>query len=141
MHKLNFLNVSRVSALFTFLAVFICSGVLSAFAHNRVLSEQDNGQTINMPRGAKFVASLPGNPTTGYSWTLQSISGKAVIQDGKIAYNAGANPKKLVGSGGTFSAPFRAIESGDSTISMQYVRPWEKGQQPARTFTAKIHVN
>lgn len=141
MNKGRHLKSLLSNALPLLLTVLFINCYQVATAHVRVLSEQDNGQTINLPRGARFVASLPGNPTTGYSWTLQGISGNAVVQDGKIAYNSAANPKKLVGSGGTFNAPFRAIEAGDSTISLQYIRPWEKRQAPARTFTAKIHVN
>jgi inhibitor of cysteine peptidase len=122
------------------LIYFLSSPRYSAQAHQRTLSDKDNGQTISLPLGSTCTTSLFGNPTTGYSWTVGSISGKSVIADGKVTYSASANPSKLVGSGGIFTARFKAVQLGESTVSMQYARPWEKNQPPARTFTATIRV-
>jgi len=40
-----------------------------------------------------------------------------------VQYTAGANPRSLVGSGGTFTARFRAVKPGKSKVVLGYSRP------------------
>jgi inhibitor of cysteine peptidase len=102
------------------------------------VKQEDNGKTIHAKIGQSVEIVLSGNPTTGYSWTVSDIEGKALKQAGKVVYKAG-EPQKP-GSGGTFSAHLDAVTSGNSNVKMIYVRPWEKSAQPARMFSVSVEV-
>jgi inhibitor of cysteine peptidase len=99
-----------------------------------------NGKSVSLQYGSNLEVNLPGNPTTGYSWKLDSIRGKSLKQVGKIDYVADQRDDKRIGSGGTFTARFKAAQRGKSTLTLIYVRPWERGKAPAQTFSTNVEV-
>lgn len=104
----------------------------------KTFSDKDNGQTVHIKRGDLFDVRLPGNMTTGYGWTVKSISGKAVQSIGEIKYKPETTDR--VGAGGEFLAHFKAAAAGKSTVKLAYARPWEKGVSPAKEFTLDVKV-
>ena len=46
----------------------------------------------------------------------------------------------LVGGGGEEIWTFLAVNRGDTEITMEYVRPWEKTHHPVKTATIKVSV-
>ena len=103
------------------------------------LTVKDSGRTITPRVGQRITVRLAGNPTTGYSWSVASITGSAVRQAGKISYKASPAPRRMVGSGGFSVATFKAVRNGRAVLTMEYKRPWEK-KKPIRTFTVTIDV-
>ena len=103
------------------------------------LTVADNGKTITAGIGQRITVRLAGNITTGYSWSVTSLTGTAVRQEGKIRYTASPAPKGMVGSGGFSLATFKAFRNGRAVLTMGYKRPWEK-KKPVRTFTVTIDV-
>ncbi len=110
----------------------------------RELSRSDAGKTITVRPGMPIVINLPGNVTTGYAWKPVSITGSAVTSTGRVAYEEKVRDQggrsAIIGSGGTFRAPFRAVKTGTSIITLAYVRPWEEGKAPIEEFTVTIQV-
>jgi inhibitor of cysteine peptidase len=88
--------------------------------------------------GKLFAITLDANPTTGYTWQF------AQPLDASILKLAGSEFKrtddKLIGSGGQQVWTFRALDQGATTISLKYVRPWEKDAPPARIVTYTVTV-
>jgi predicted secreted protein len=80
--------------------------------------------------------NLVGNLTTGYGWTLTSISSDSVATNGPMTYTV--NQGGGVGVGGTFSFSFLAAKPGDVTLGFEYRRAGDT--LPAQTFTVTIHV-
>jgi predicted secreted protein len=78
----------------------------------------------------------PAKPMTDYSWSVASLTGKAVGQQGKLTYAPTRGPKAMDGSGGVYTATFKAIRKGKALLTMEY----KKDAQPARTFTLTIVV-
>lgn len=108
---------------------------------NLVLGEECNGKTVAVDVRGQVIIRLAGNPTTGYQWKLERIDGTAVTQSGEMSYESGkAANSKLVGVGGTFSLPLNAVEAGKASVLVHYLRPWEKGNPPAKTFAVTIEV-
>jgi predicted secreted protein len=106
----------------------------------RVFDEHDNGHLVRLPVGTTFDIKLRGNITTGYSWKVANVTGKAVTNQGKaeLAYIPEATSR--LGSGGTFTGRFRVASPGTSTLKLEYARPWEKSIKPAISFTLKVEA-
>ena len=126
-----------------------CSGKLGQCEHCRVplkkgaditLGEDANGKTIAAEVKQTLLVKLPGNPTTGYQWSLSKVEGEAIEMVGKPTYVADKIPQKMVGTGGTFHFTFRAVKPGKATLTLAYARPWEKDTPPIKTFTLTVEV-
>ena len=102
----------------------------------------DDGGEVTLAIGDLLVVNLDSNPTTGYGWSL-AVDGEvdvlAVAGNEFIAPEALDPP--LVGQGGVEVWAFQAVAEGEGTISMEYVRSWEQGVEPADTFSLNIVVN
>ncbi len=105
---------------------------------SRDIGPKEDGQTVTCRKGTALAIRLPGNPTTGYSWSITAVSGKSVKQSGQIDYER-AKPM-LVGSGGAFIAHFLSGNTGSTIIKLGYARPWETGKLPEKTFTVTVNV-
>jgi inhibitor of cysteine peptidase len=107
------------------------------------LTEADNGKAVAIKVGDLVQVVLPGNPTTGYSWsTSLSDTDSAVLQQqGDAVYAQESPDSSLVGSGGTFSFTFKAAAPGQVALKFDYARPWEQGAAPIQTFSATVTVN
>ncbi|MDP8263357.1 MAG: protease inhibitor I42 family protein [Candidatus Ancaeobacter aquaticus] len=101
------------------------------------LTEKDTGKTITLSVGQDFTVTLPGNPTTGYTWKLNAAKTNGVSQVKKLNY-IGDSDSKLVGSGGSFTFTFKVTAKGKNRITLEYLRPWEKGVPAAKTFEINI---
>ena len=104
------------------------------------VGESDSGKTFTIALNTTVTISLAGNATTGYSWSVTKLEGAAVEQVGDIQYVTNPAPARMVGVGGTSLATFRAAKAGQSTITLGYARPWEKGTPPIKTFTVTLIV-
>lgn len=98
-----------------------------------IFGPEASGQEVSLRRGQKLTIKLPGNPTTGYQWSVSKIAGTAVRRLGEIQYRPSAGAGKLVGAGGEYSLSLRAVSAGTTEIQLDYARPWES--KPERTFT------
>ncbi|HVT81566.1 MAG TPA: protease inhibitor I42 family protein [Phycisphaerae bacterium] len=119
-------------------AVLATSPSTAPAAQPLLLTDADNGRTLQLNNIDTVTINLNGNITTGYSWSLAGITGPAVESLGEPAYIR-AQPG-AVGSGGVFIARFRVAHTGQSQVTLQYARPWEK-TNPARTFTVTLMVD
>jgi inhibitor of cysteine peptidase len=104
------------------------------------LDVADDGKTVSAIIGQKIEISLEGNITTGYSWQVGELGGKAVVSLGEPAYVTRQHAPGMVGVGGTFTFELAAVAAGTAKLRLIYVRPWEKDQPPEKTFTVTIKV-
>ncbi len=101
-------------------------------------TEANAGKTLEVSVGRQFTITLRGNATTGYVWQMaEGTNGKIVkkISDKYTADNTGR-----VGSGGDHVWTYKAVAAGETTITLNYLRPWEKPVVPANTLVYKIKV-
>ena len=79
----------------------------------------------------RFKITLESNRSTGYQWRLARPLDQAVV---KLVGSGYESPRvKLPGAGGKEIWTFQAVGRGRTEITMKYIRPWEKGEAPART--------
>ncbi len=89
----------------------------------------DVGEVV-VPVGELLAVRLESNPATGFNWELVEIGNQHVLEFVESEYEAGEGAKQnppLPGSGGVEKWGFRALKKGQSSIAMEYSRPWEGG--------------
>lgn len=102
--------------------------------------QADDGKPISMKVGQKLEVTLPGNPSTGYTWILKSVDETIVDPNpDKPAFKQGG-PSGAVGAGGTVTWTFLAASAGSTSLHLEYKRPWETTATPAQTWSAPITV-
>lgn len=89
-------------------------------------------------KGSSFTLTLPANHTTGYQWKLGKLSSGGVLQVVGSVYNT--PDSVLLGQGGTETWTCKALKPGNATLTLIYVRPWEKNTPPVKTQTFSVLV-
>jgi len=99
---------------------------------------------VEVKTGDVFTVALDSNATTGFSWTEQAkiADGNILKQTGHeyIAPRANDDTKPVVGMSGIEEWWFTAGLTGSTTVTMSYNRPWEGGEEDARTFVLTVIV-
>ena len=114
------------------------------------ISEEDfNKETqilrqVEVKPGDVFTVALDSNATTGFSWTEQAkiADGNILKQTGHeyIAPRANDDTKPVAGMSGIEEWWFTAGQTGTTTATMSYSRPWEGGEKDVRTFVLMVIV-
>lgn len=104
-----------------------------------VLTEANNGQTIQLKTGSSLSIALISNPTTGFQWTIDQIDPTQLKPLGDPDYTTDC-PSGLVGCGGTQTFHFSATGAGQSQLRLIYHRTFETNMAPAQTFSVMINI-
>jgi inhibitor of cysteine peptidase len=100
------------------------------------LTEENNGQSIEVHLGARLNIYLKENPTTGYRWSLREFGSGSLLLESADYAPSGAG----VGGGGIRKFVFVAEAPGTATINLKKTREWEPEEAATSTFTAHITV-
>jgi inhibitor of cysteine peptidase len=101
-------------------------------------TEADTTNTIQVAAGEQFMIVLDANETTGFVWRQAEGTDTKVVKkvtDEYIEPNTGA-----VGAGGKHNWTFEGVEAGETTIKLDYLRPWEPDAKPDKSLTFKVKV-
>ncbi len=123
------------------LACSPAAGPVSVEVSCNDFDEQNHiSKTVEVAAGDSFTVTLCSNPTTGFSWSEQAqISDQTILQqtDHKFVAPEGT---EVVGAAGKEVWTFKAVKKGDTTVSMEYSRPWEGGEKGTWTFNLTVVV-
>ena len=98
----------------------------------------DNGKTVALTPGDTLVVALESNPSTGYVWQVASVDTSLLAQSGQPAFHPGE--RQMPGAPGQQLFKFTAQKSGSSALRLVYVRPWEKGAPPGKTYKLSVAI-
>ena len=101
------------------------------------LKEENSGQKVTLDVGQTLTLTLKSNPTTGYQWQIAQLE-EAVLKLSSYEYRA--DMPITIGSGGVDVWSFEAQAPGQTTLRLEYVRPWEEGKEPIQTFSVEVVV-
>ncbi|MBN1124127.1 MAG: protease inhibitor I42 family protein [Sedimentisphaerales bacterium] len=87
--------------------------------------------------GEEITLELPANPSTGYSWRLVGAM-PFLLRPVARKYEPAQQSGSIIGAGGTEIWTFRADETGQADMTVEYARPWET-DTPA-TLTRTFHI-
>lgn len=90
--------------------------------------------------GEVFKIELKSNPTTGYHWVLTNKASASAVDSLSDTYTPNKRDKNIVGSGGTQTFRFKAVQKGIDSLNFIYVRPWEVGAVPCDKASFIVEV-
>jgi inhibitor of cysteine peptidase len=85
-----------------------------------ILSEADDGRSVEVHPGDEIVVRLAENPTTGFRWEVDQVEAVAPAGD---SFELGE--PALVGSGGVRTLTFRVMQEGTGSVELKHWRSWE----------------
>jgi inhibitor of cysteine peptidase len=101
-----------------------------------ILTEHDDGRTIDLHVGQAVTVNLPENATTGYRWAIEQPDARLVeAREGKSQY-----PSNALGSAGRVEWVFLAKAPGTTSITLKQWRPWEGDASIVQRFRAQLHI-
>jgi inhibitor of cysteine peptidase len=98
--------------------------------------QEESSTTLQVTLEQEFAISLPGNPSTGFSWAIEAMP-EWLCQVGEAQYTP-AN--SALGAGGIYHWRFKALGAGQGLLSLVYQRPWEEDIAPAKCAQYHIQV-
>jgi inhibitor of cysteine peptidase len=102
---------------------------------DRVLTQADDGGTVEVKTGDMLSIRLEENPTTGYRWTVDQLDGQMLeLQNSAYAAAGGG-----IGAGGARTMSFKARQPGTAQLRLKYRREWEH-DSPLKQFTVTVSV-
>jgi inhibitor of cysteine peptidase len=126
-----------VGLICTLPVVLMVSTSTLAAAPPIIATETENGKTVAINQNALLIISLESNLSTGYSWRV-SKNDNSIL---KFVDQTTFPPKTpMPGAPGHQMFKFKAIATGSDAIELEYLRPWEKGVAPAKTFSVIVTV-
>jgi len=128
---------SLMNVLMGLLGLFMFAA-LPAAAATIELTEKDNGAVMKVQPGDQIKVTVPGNPTTGYTWQLAAIRVDVLEPGLEPEY---VRDSTLPGAGGRFTFRFTARSQGVTKVILAYLRTWEKDMPPVKTFEMIADVN
>jgi len=101
-----------------------------------VVGAADDGREIELSEGQVLVVRLEANPSTGYGWQVAEPGQEGILrQTGVIQFEPDS---ELLGAPGTQILRFEGKRDGQTTLRLQYRRPWEMEVEPRRTFQLQV---
>src|SRR5690349_4206950 len=93
------------------------------------LTENDSGRTFDANAGSTFTVRLKENPTTGYRWAVESLSGLELLEDNFERGTAAGSP-------GVRVFQFRVPASGSHDLRLHSWREWQGNSSISERFSA-----
>ncbi|HSB66349.1 MAG TPA: protease inhibitor I42 family protein [Anaerolineales bacterium] len=134
-HSALLLLVASISGLL----LFGCSAIQPSSPKEIRLSEKDGdcGSTVELNTGDTLLLILEGNPTTGYTWEIESNDPAVIKPDGKPEFNS---ESEAIGAGGTYTFRFNAVAKGQVTLKLVYHRSFEANMPALKSCELTIKV-
>ncbi|MEQ1816966.1 MAG: protease inhibitor I42 family protein [Terricaulis sp.] len=105
------------------------------------ITQEQNGQTVNVGVNQRFAIELVGVPTAGYVWAPATVPA-FVTRSGEASGNTSQAQSQPGFTGGNHweVTIFTATAAGSGEIVMEQRRPWEANEPANQTFRVTIHV-
>jgi len=104
------------------------------------MADSHISKDLEVAAGESFTVALCSNPTTGFQWSETAEIGDAAVIERTDHEFLPHEDEQTVGGAGKEVWTFKALKEGESTISVEYSRPWEGGEKGEWTFTLNVVV-
>ena len=103
----------------------------------KVITEQDNGKTIEVETGDAVDVVLEASPSTGYQWAYTNANLEVIMQIRDPEFKADSS---LLGAEGKVTWHFKAARTGNKVVRMVYHKPDEPEDQSTKVLEFTIVV-
>ena len=100
------------------------------------VTQEDNGRVVSVKVGDTVSVRLPENPTTGYSWAIDSIDAKRLEADAPTYQGEGAG----LGTGGTRTWRLVGRAPGRTRLGLKRWRHWEGDASVVERFAVTLDI-
>lgn len=119
------------------LAVLVCAVATTGCDPSPpVMGIDDDGGSVSVGVGEELTLVLPGNPSTGYAWTVTEGDPTVLRQLGDPEFRPESS---LAGAPGDLRISFQAMEPGETRLELEYARPFET-EPPLDVFALDVTV-
>lgn len=96
-------------------------------------------QAVELAVGQSMTVTLPGNPSTGFVWSVAECSDVVQVE---LAFEQKApqSGPPLCGRPHATVATLTGQKAGQGVVKLFYARPWEKGKAPAATRILSVTI-
>ena len=130
-------NLFRTTFIIIFIIMAAIPSVISASpSENKVLNDNDNGETIFLKKGDSFNLQLKENMMAGYLWKIRLSNGLILINT-KI-YQTGFS--HMFGGYQIQEWIIKAVAGRNQQVIGIYRRPWMKETSVGKIFTLNVNV-
>jgi len=105
---------------------------------NDSTSPASTNTTLSAKINERFYITVSSNPSTGYEWQVASVSNPDMVRFVDSQYIPPES--RLIGAGGKQVLTFNALQGGNATIQLEYVRPWETDVPPVSIYVAEVMI-
>ncbi|MBS0643801.1 MAG: protease inhibitor I42 family protein [Proteobacteria bacterium] len=106
-------------------------------AETVILTEADQGRTVDLHTGQSVTVDLPENATTGYRWAIDRADpGLVSVQEGP----ARSATSGAIGSGGRRSFVITASAPGTTEVVLKRWRSWEGEGGVAERYRVALRI-
>lgn len=139
----------KLLPIFTIVLILLCLPACSSATPVEVNCDKFREQKhltnkLEVSTGESFTVTLCSNPTTGFKWQeTAQISDQTVLQQTGhkfVAPEAEGSKPPAPGSSGVEIWTFKALKKGNTTVYMEYGRPWEGGEKGVWTYKLTVVV-
>ncbi|MGM0367836.1 MAG: protease inhibitor I42 family protein [Actinomycetota bacterium] len=106
----------------------------------KVLTEKNNGESLNLEINDIVKIKLESNPSTGYSWVMSDKVDSTVISVTNTEYIESEESEEKLGAGGYEIFTLKSISKGKTPVILNYERSWEQAK-PEKIFKVTISVD
>lgn len=117
-------------------------------ADSVIVTEAQDGRSLNLRRGELLQIVLGETAGTGYSWQIESVDRRLMRPEGQSIWQdpgpppppGSQGPQGLVGGPQQVSFLFRAFSSGEGELVLRHWRSWEGPRSMDRRFRLRLRV-
>jgi inhibitor of cysteine peptidase len=140
------MNAKRCGSILLLMAVALALGS-AAFAtpavqrpplEEIVVTTVDDGSEVELSEGQVLVVRLQANPSTGYGWQIVQPGEEDILRQADV--EEFLPESDLLGAPGTQILRFEAVRGGDTTLKLDYRRPWDTEAAPEGTFGLRVRA-
>lgn len=110
----------------------------SSLQHTITVNEVQTGREVALGVGDTLQVALQGNPSTGYSWSVDGLDSGILAPAGEPEF---VPVSGALGADGAIIYRFSAVGAGRARLTMSYARPFEPGVPPLKRFTVDVVVD
>lgn len=132
--------LSRITSLFWTCLLVTALPVQAASAATYTLTEKDSGRTVTMRVGEKLRLDLRNPASGGYTTLAPTYDATILTLLSRQDLPPEKRPKPLMGDFGRLEFTWEARAPGETAVTVNIARPWEKDKPPEQYVRIRVRV-
>ena len=130
----------RVTSLFWTCLLVTALPVQAASPATYTLTEKDSGRTVTLKVGERLLLNLRNPASGGYTTLAPTYDAKILTLLSRQDIPPEKRPTPLLGDFGRLEFIWEAKEPGETAVTVNIARPWEKDKPPEQYVRIRVLV-